>query len=872
MKLTLFTPSSRPLRLPRLRSGHGSLGLLLMAVSVVAGFHLSAADVPEFAGHTPLEWSQKLAQSQMEVRKDALFWREGHRARWGYTTGLFALALDRLAEETEDTEARRYAERLVGSFVTPEGDIRTYQLEDYNIDQIAPGAMLLRLYERGGEERYLKAIQLLRRQLEEQPRTSEGGFWHKQRYPHQMWLDGLYMGSPFYARFGQMFGEPAANDDVVRQILLMDHYSYDDKAKLHHHGWDESKSQEWADPATGRSSSFWGRSVGWYAMAIVDTLDYLPADHRDLEAVVDVLRRLSDGVLVYQDARSGVWYQVLDQGEREGNYLEASASAMFVYALAKAVNRGYLPRERYVGAIRDGYAGLIREFIREDIDGHIDLTQICSVAGLGYGRDGSFDYYVNERVAVNDLKGVGPFILAGMEVEQLFSAGREGSSAQGPAFGWEAVETILARIQPPTFPDQDFSILDYGAIEGGEHKNTEAICAAIEAAHTAGGGRVVVPAGEFLTGPIHLKSNVNLHVSEGATLRFTTDPEDYLPAVLTRWEGVECMNYSPLIYARDQENLAITGTGVLDGGSDWTNWWSWQDSSAGRGTKQTQARRRLFRMGEEGVPVEERVFGHGDFLRPNFVQFYNCKNLLIEGVHIHNSPMWHVHPVLSSNITVRGISIVSHGPNNDGLNPESSRDVLIEDSLFDTGDDCIAIKSGRNEDGRRIGVPSSNIVVRNCIMKDGHGGVVIGSEISGGCYNVFVENCRMDSPNLDRALRFKTNARRGGVIESIFMRNVQVGTVSEAILTVDLQYEEGANGDHPPTVRRIRLDQIESMNSPRVMFVAGFEGATIDDIVIRNSTFRNVTSPERLEGAGRVSLENVVIEPRSAAASLNSPR
>ena len=452
------------------------------------------------------------------------------------------------------------------------------------------------------------------------------------------------------------------------------------------------------------------------------------------------------------------------------------------------------------------------------------------------------------------------------------AAVRASETVQAPAQGWQDAAEILARIRPPTFRQQDFLITDHGAVEGGEVKNTEAIRAAIEAAHASGGGRVVVPAGVFLTGPIHLKSHVNLHVSEGATLRFSTDPADYLPAVLTRWEGVECMNYSPLVYARDQENIAITGSGVLDGASDWDNWWSWQDSSAGRGTKQTTARRRLFRQGEEGVPVQERVFGHGDFLRPNFVQFYSCRNILIEGVKIHNSPMWHVHPVLSSNITVRGISIVSHGPNNDGLNPESSNDVLIEDCHFDTGDDCIAIKSGRNEDGRRIGVPSSNIIVRNCTMKDGHGGVVIGSEISGGCRNVFVENCRMDSPNLDRALRFKTNARRGGTIESVFMRDVQVGRVAEAVLTIDLLYEEGAKGDYPPTVRRVRLERIESSNSPRVLYVAGFPEATIDDIVITDSVFRGVTSPERLNGARRVVLENVVIEPAETDRSRNSPR
>lgn len=429
------------------------------------------------------------------------------------------------------------------------------------------------------------------------------------------------------------------------------------------------------------------------------------------------------------------------------------------------------------------------------------------------------------------------------------------------ASGWEDVDGILARIKAPVFPDRDFVITDFGAIEGGEHKATEAIRRAIAAAHDAGGGRVIVPPGLFLTGAIHLLSNVELHVSEGATLRFSTDPEDYKPLVLTRWEGVECMNYSSLIYALDQTNIAVTGSGLLDGASDWDNWWAWQDSSAGRGTWQTKARRLLFQMGEDGVPVEERVFGDDWFLRPNFIQFYRCENVLIEGVRIKGAPMWHVHPVLCRNVTVRGIAIESLGPNNDGCNPESSTDVLIEDCLFDTGDDCIAIKSGRNNDGRRVGVPARNIIVRNCVMKEGHGGVVVGSEISGGCQNVFVENCRMDSPHLDRALRLKTNARRGGLIESVFMRDVQIGQVKQAALHIDLLYEEGAKGDHPPVIRRVHMERVEAAASPRVLWIRSFPGAIIDDVAIIDSTFRGVTAAERLAGVTRLRLDNVVIEP-----------
>ncbi len=441
------------------------------------------------------------------------------------------------------------------------------------------------------------------------------------------------------------------------------------------------------------------------------------------------------------------------------------------------------------------------------------------------------------------------------------------ATAVGAASGWDAVPSILARIKAPTFPARDFIITAHGAAAGGADC-TDAIARTIAAAQAAGGGRVVVPAGVFHTGAIHLKSNVNLHVSAGATLQFLTDPAKY-PNVFTRWEGVECYNYSPLIYAFEQENIAITGTGTLDGGADWDNWWAWNDKKKGA-VKQKAARDRLIEFGERGAPVTERVFGAGGFLRPNFIQPYRCKNILIEGVTILRSPMWEIHPVLSSNVTVRGVKISSHGPNNDGCDPESSRDVLIEHCIFDTGDDCIAIKSGRNNDGRRVAVASENLIIRGCTMKDGHGGVVIGSEISGNCRNVFIEDCKMDSPNLDRALRFKSNAQRGGVIENIFMRRVEIGRVAEAVLTIDFVYEEGARGPFPPTVRNVELSHITSRSSPRVMWIAGFDGAVIDNIRFVDSQFAGVEAAEQLSAAGSVSFQRVSIEPAKKARSANS--
>jgi polygalacturonase len=423
--------------------------------------------------------------------------------------------------------------------------------------------------------------------------------------------------------------------------------------------------------------------------------------------------------------------------------------------------------------------------------------------------------------------------------------------------GWEQVSEILSRIEAPKFPNRNLTITDYDAVADNETDCTDAFKRAISAAHKAGGGRVIVPPGSFMTGPIHLKSNVNLHVSDGAIINFFVDPNKYMPVVYTRFEGTECMNYSPLVYAYEQENIAITGKGILDGRASNENWWRWKRS-------QGNAVKTLGKMGDSDVSVSERIFGAGKQLRPNMIQPYKCKNVLIEGVTIKNSPMWHIHPVLSTNITVRNVRVIGHGPNNDGCNPESSKDVLIEGCYFDTGDDCIAIKAGRNNDGRRVNVPSENIVIRNCQMKDGHGGVVIGSETSGGTRNVFAENCTMDSPNLDRALRIKTNSVRGGTIENIYMRNVNIGQVAEAVLKINFNYGEGDTGKFTPTVRNVNMENVTSDKSKYALSISGYERSPITGIYLKNCTFNNVEKSNILIGVQNLAMENVKINVQPA--------
>jgi unsaturated rhamnogalacturonyl hydrolase len=396
--------------------------------------------------------------------------------------------------------------------------------------------------------------------------------------------------------------------------------------------------------------------------------------------------------------------------------------------------------------------------------------------------------------------------------------------------GWQMMPTILERIKPPVFPDRDYRITAYGAVANKDC--TEAFRKAIDACNAAGGGRVVVPAGTYLTGAIHLKSNVNLHLVKDAVISFFTNPDDYLPMVYTRFESTECMNYSPLIYAYEQENIAVTGSGLLQGNADNTNWWRWQ-------WIQKSDVKALCDQAEQQVPVEKRVYGQGHKLRPNMIQPYRCKNILIEGVTIKNSPMWHINPVLSSNITVRGVTVIGHGPNNDGCDPESCKDMLIENCYFDTGDDCIAIKSGRNADGRRVNVPSENIIVRGCTMKEGHGGVVIGSEISGSVRNVFAEDCLMDSPNLDRGLRIKTNSVRGGTVENVFMRNVTIKQVGETPLKIDFYYQEGDTGPFTPVVRNIYMTNVRCDKSQYPWHMRGYARSPIKNVVLKDCVFKN---------------------------------
>ena len=371
------------------------------------------------------EISLRLAQSELERRGDGLVygeWDNGRRApaAWTYSTGLLLEALDDVATTTGDAVFSDYAKRVMDSFVSADGDIADYDPEEFNIDSINPGKMLQRLYERTGEPRYKLAISRLAAQLDDQPRTSEGAFWHKKRYPHQLWLDGVYMGMPFLARVGASVGDASKLEAAVHEFEIARAHLRDSSTGLYFHAWDEAGKQVWADPVTGRSPHVWARGMGWYAMALVDTLEAIPPEDKDLrKRLIDLSRELAATLAAYQN-ETGVWFQIMDMPLAPGNYREASASAMFAYFLAKGVNDGVLD-DKYADIATRAYAGIVSEFLTQDADGRLRLNNICQTAGLGFGRDGGYEYYMSEPVVSNDPKGVGPMMMAGLQVAQLRS-------------------------------------------------------------------------------------------------------------------------------------------------------------------------------------------------------------------------------------------------------------------------------------------------------------------------------------------------------------------------------------------------------------------------------------------------------------------
>lgn len=441
------------------------------------------------------------------------------------------------------------------------------------------------------------------------------------------------------------------------------------------------------------------------------------------------------------------------------------------------------------------------------------------------------------------------------------------------AAGWDDNEykRIEQSIQLPKIAERQFLITSFGAkTTATAAQNQKAINKVISLVSKKGGGKVIIPKGTWNTGAIELKSHVNLVLEEGATLHFAFEPKLY-PLVRTSWEGLACWNYSPCIYAYKATDIAITGKGTIDGGGNNDTFWQWNGSPRfgyKEGvTKESQklgSRSKLLKMAEDGVPFDERKFGMGYGLRPQLVNMVHCERILIKDVKMINSPFWVIHPLLSKNITVDGVYVWNEGPNGDGCDPEACENVLIQNCVFHTGDDCIAIKSGRNNDGRLWNQPSKNIIIRNCKMEDGHGGVVIGSEISGGCENVYAENCVMDSPHLERILRIKTNNCRGGQVQNINMRNVVVGQCKEAVVKINLDYErkEICYRGFEPIVNNVNVENVTCQKSDYGVLIIGRDSLeNVYDINIKNCKFDGVVKePVKITGKTRnVKFDNLII-------------
>lgn len=418
-----------------------------------------------------------------------------------------------------------------------------------------------------------------------------------------------------------------------------------------------------------------------------------------------------------------------------------------------------------------------------------------------------------------------------------------------PVDGWSKVPDIMNNIKAPCFADSVFNIADYGANPDTSFNSLPAVQAAINDCNLNGGGKVIVPKGSYLLkGSIMLKSHVNLHLEEGARLEFSTDPNDYLPMVLTKWEGTECYNYSPFIYSYQSTNVALTGKGEIDGnGALVFNTWK---------NKEKPAMDRLRQMGNDSIPVYERQFGEGYYLRPCMIQFFGCNNVLVEDVKIYDSPFWIIHPVYCNNVIVRGVYIDSDNYNNDGCDPESSTNVLIENVKFNVGDDGIAIKSGRDQDGWRIGQATENVIIRNCHFA--RWAITIGSEMSGGVRNIFIEDCKIDSCR--NGIYFKSNLDRGGFFENLYMRNIEADICLWGMVNFRTDYHGYRGGNYPTQFRNITIENIKCNRVDSVAIMAnGVPEAKLYDITLRNIEVKSAPKATQMKNVVNLKLENVVV-------------
>lgn len=745
-------------------------------------------------------------------------------APYSYKSSILLEALYRAANILGNDDIFNYVNDMINYYVPEDGVVRTYRIEEYSMDQVRMGNIIIEFYKLTGQKKYKTALDMFHKQLQGQPRTKSGGFYHKKRYVNQMWLDGLYMQGPFFATYTKEFGGlKECLDDIIYQFELVYEKTLDKSTGLLRHAWDESHTMPWCDPVTGQSAEVWARALGWYVMAIADLLEIIPdtdqyASYRT--RLLTLGNALAPVIVRFQDKESGMWWQVMDKAGQGDNYLETSSTSMFIYFFAKMNRLGFFDAS-YRECAQRAFDGMCKHSVTCDESGELFLHDTCKSAGLGRASDdgpyrpADFEYYCTGEPRVTDnLHGVSPFISAAIELE---------------------------------FPAQ-LNKTRYTLQQGDDLNKV--------LAENAGKNAVVIPAGHFQVGPTDIPAHTHLIFENGAVLDFIDDFEAY-PPVYTRWEGVNCWAMHPCFLVKNAEDVVIEGNGTLDGHGQ--KWWeyilTWKNGG---------------RPASINLPIEKRLAalnpnymnepggGGGrpcQFLRPALLQILDSKNVKVDGITLTNSPFWTLHPINSTNLLFNEMKIQNpyDSPNTDGIDIESCVNVNVRGCDVNVGDDGIAVKCGSGKE--MMGFQrSENITAEDCTVRNAHGGFVVGSETASGVKGAYVKNCRF--LGTDRGIRIKTRRGRGGHMTDIVASDIYMDNVICPI-SINMYYRCGSDDpvlysleaqpvdEDTPVIKDVLIERVTAENCRHsAAFLAGLPESKLQNVVVRDCNF---TVKEELE-------------------------